>query len=153
MELVESVLKQVEIVIRGDSTKFSIDKVKLLDSAINLYKWSSSGDAASMSSNSDSTEREKFAAIAIKMHNKARNLTAENNHDLRGLLKATAAWLLLHFSKQTIGSFSTIVKLLARAGGALKEFRQFRTEALQCCIGATNTYTRMSTAALEKGDT
>lgn len=150
MDLIDDILKKVEIIIRGDNLRQPVDKVHLTKSAAMLFDWASSPAAKDLSDCSDPSTKETFVAAAIKLHNKGRNLQSSNSSDLKKLLKSSSAWILLNFTKQTINSFCTVVKLLSRASQDLKDSSNLKLQSLKCSQGATNTFSRLSCATLEK---
>ncbi len=126
-----------------------LDNERLMKLGSEIFNWASSKDTAEISTQLNQPQREDFASYGIKIHNKVRNLTGSTYSNFRGILKASAAWILVNFSKSNPVGVSTIVKLLSRSSQDLKE-GPFVAEALLCCEGAVDLWNRSSVATLEK---
>lgn len=150
MERIENALKMVEKLMRGGIT----NQIQMngndssINQANNLFLWAISSQAAE--EELKQTERDLFVSSAIKLHNKARNLTSAAFDELRALLKAAAAWIIVKFNKETSNSLCSVIKLLSKASQELRQFDVHVDHSLQCSVAAASMFARLSVPALVK---
>ena len=110
MENLEDIFKLVDHLLRGKPADSKVDQ--LLRLGMTLVDWAVTLDVNS--SPIAQSKREEIVAVAIKIHNKARNLPTDLYGPVRSVLKTAAAWMLFHFSKKTPAAICMILKLLSR---------------------------------------
>jgi hypothetical protein len=101
-----------------------------------------------------------YVELAVKLHNKVRNLNLPMLSIAKNLLRATAAWMFILFGEKTSKILSIIIKLLSKSGEELCRHEETKSYGLNCfnaCIvlwktsGEVPTYDQLP--ALELQDT
>lgn len=102
----------------------------MIERGVRLLEWSSTKEIRS----AEKSEKDVFIALAVKLYNKVRTLTAEPYREIRTLLKAGATWLLNRYSESTPSGLCTIIKLFSRCGQDLQEFIRTKPYSVGCLI-------------------
>jgi hypothetical protein len=147
----EELSRHVETIIRGSASSLAKHaRDSILEVGTNLFSAISSENFTAIYSKLEILESELYTTAAVKLHNKARNLTNESFHDIRGLLRGVAAWILIYFSKSSSAGKCTIIKLLSKSNQDLQQFENFRNFALKCCVGVAKMWSELNQYALNK---
>lgn len=144
--LVAKAEKNIELIIRGGSTSNLTDNGVLLNTMRDLFD-----HLTSPTLEQKFTEAEDKTArvnIAVRLHNKVRNLAPAVHAELRAIAKACAAWMLMLFNQPVPKSLCAVIKLLSRAGQEMQPFSE--AIALKCCGAATGLWTRISVQTLSQ---
>lgn len=162
MEIVENILKKVEIIIRGSQNRN--DNHELINLANNVFDIFSkeykstynnnkisnhdinfiddNTDFSNNSSNESKEVKDKYLQMAILLHNKARNLIQSTFLELRAILKAVSACILYNYSSPSTKSMIMCIKLLTRSGQELNIIRNQKERSFLCYISATNIWSK-----------
>ena len=120
---VESILKQLEARFRGEKKSIAADH-DMLNLSYEIFEkcHTDSESETPMKSfvsplllNLDADGRKHWLSIAIKIHNKIRNLSSIHYVEVKNVLKAAAAIMISVYGEETPKSICIAIKLLSKA--------------------------------------
>jgi hypothetical protein len=145
------IIQQLEIIIRNGATGVdSKENADLLHEAYKLCIWYSRDDPATLLGGMDSENIANHVSFAVKLHNKARNLTAPLHAELRTILKAAAAWMLSVYSDKTPKISSVIIKLLSKASQEITLLNNKEDLSLKAANAAIAAWLSSNQIAMQK---
>lgn len=153
---IEHILQQVESLLRGGAQSAASSVIHELQlRSRRAMVWFSSPSADEDFNNCDENKRADNLSLAVKLHNKARNLTAPACAEIRTYLKATAAWMLCHYGTNGKAAkvLSIAVNTLSKCGRELESYGVDADITLQCLYGSVSNWSRMSSLSLHKSFT
>jgi hypothetical protein len=148
--LVESVILQVEGVLRGGSIIDQLCYEKLKTESLTLLKHYSSRDAIEEFESCDHEQKAKMLALAVKLHNKARNLTNLAYISIRTYLKASAGWILSLYGGDNVKVLTSVITLLSKAGHELSSCEGQSEMAIVCLMGSKAFWNRAVSLSIQK---
>lgn len=93
---------------------------------------------------------EEIINLAIKLHNKVRNLpSCAQNLELRNILKAASGYMLANHGRNNAKIITPAVKILSSAGKELQRCENAQVASLLCTTSAIQLWTEMSTAIMQ----
>jgi hypothetical protein len=154
---VDQVEKQVEYLVRGGTGRRAgqLDSPTLLKTVKQVFDLATTNEIKEAARCLDEAGKMARVNVAVRLHNKARNLAPGVNQgkyvnnilyvcnpldfdlsatDLKSLVRALAAWLIFLFTEATPKALCTLLKLLSRAVNEVQD--NFLDVALQCCGAA-----------------
>ena len=151
IEKVEVILKHLDVLIRGGSRNRDIEQDQQIENlSRRIFEWASSAEGFSSAQALPEETKSLHAATAVKLHNKARTLAPSCLPELRAMLKAVSGWLLYNFHPHTPKAMLTVIKLVARSAQDLRQFEQYRRQALVCSIATGEFWSKINEAALSR---
>lgn len=141
---VDVVFKQVEGLLRNANSKAISDTARI---SLRLLNWFSSLDAADEVYSLSDKQKSSHLEIAVKLHNKARNLVAAPLTEVRTLLKATSAWMLTLYGGEKAKTYVAAIKILSKCG---QEFSTLHpTIAQQCFMSTIDNWKKASNKSIQ----
>lgn len=125
---IDNVLKRLETLLRSSQSRASSHEVQeLVGYARRIFEYFhdvvvNKREEVQVENSND------YVELAVKLHNKVRNLNAPILSIAKNLLRASAAWMFILFGEKTSKILSIIIKLLSKSGEEL--CRQEDTKAL-----------------------
>lgn len=144
---VEPCIQKVEQLLRGGGAAGSV-ATELRKEAVELLSWYSSTAAIDEFEDSSDSTKSEMLALAVKLHNKARNLTSQAHGTIRTCLKATAAWMLSIYGGDKSKVLSAVTSILSKSGEELASMDEFAEPALKCLSGTILYWNRASALSL-----
>jgi len=143
-EEVDAVFKHVEGLLRNANIKAISDTARI---AMKLLHWFSSLDAADEVYSLSDKQKSSHLEIAVKLHNKARNLVAAPLTEVRTLLKATSAWMLTLYGGEKAKTYVAAIKILSKCG---QEFSAVHPMiAQQCFLSTIDNWKKASSKSIQ----
>jgi hypothetical protein len=119
MELYETIVKQLECIMRGKR----IDENSLLSQSEELFEWSINEYKTKgiQGTHFDKEVQQKFIDLAVKLHNKSKSvhLNSKIFSEIITNLKASAAWILTTYAHANTKFVIMFIRLHCRAGSEL----------------------------------
>ena len=141
---VDVVFKQVEGLLRNANSKAISDTARI---SARLLNWFSSLDAADEVYSLSDKQKSSHLEIAVKLHNKARNLVAVPLTEVRTLLKATSAWMLTLYGGEKAKTYVAAIKILSKCG---QEFSALHpTIAQQCFLSTIDNWKKATSKSIQ----
>lgn len=112
---IDKIMSKLELLLRGGQSKIQSNEIQellILSNKIYLFFF----NIVSKGNEYNSNQKNQFLELAVKLHNKARNLTSQNLTEIRTILKASCAWMFIIFGDKNSKILSTIIKLLTKCG-------------------------------------
>mmetsp|Transcript_14011 Transcript_14011/g.23313 ORF Transcript_14011/g.23313 Transcript_14011/m.23313 type:complete len:290 (-) Transcript_14011:267-1136(-) len=152
IEQVKNLTKQVEMLLRGGSTSVIQSTLQELHAtAPNLLRSFYEKDATDFDSeNLDAAMRSDYITVATKLYNKARNLTAPSQIEIRSYLKAICAWLMSIYGDEKANAISSIIKIMGKAGQEMVAFENSQDLACSCSSSAIALWKRGVSISFQK---
>ena len=151
IEDIEACMLKLEQCLRGGGAQMqSALMVDLNTQATQFLSWFSSGKAVEEYESYNDSNKADMLALAVKLHNKARNLTSSTYSDVRTKLKATAAWMLSLYGGDKSKVFSVVISILSKAGEELSNSESNAELALRCLSGSILHWNRATSLSLHK---
>ena len=129
---VASLTQKLEVLMRGGTSGNTLDLNSMKAESYSLLERLSSLPIAQVLSSIAPDKKNDIMGIAVKLHNKARNLAATTQLEMKSVLKACAAWLLYHCGEDKIKVLSTVIKIFSKAGQELLQFQSQQNNTIQC---------------------
>jgi hypothetical protein len=148
---IEPCVQLVEQLLRGAVPAGSI-AVDLRKKAVNLLSWYSTSQAIDEFESCGDSEKSDALAMAVKLHNKSRNLTSPVHAEIRTSLKATSAWMLSLYGGDKIKVLSAVISILSKSGEELSliDDHDHAELAVKCLSGAVIYWNRVVALSLHK---
>lgn len=141
---VDVVFKQVEGLLRNANSKAISDTARI---SMRLLNWFSSLDAADEVYSLSDKQKSSHLELAVKLHNKARNLVAAPLTEVRTLLKATSAWMLTLYGGEKAKTYVAAIKILSKCG---QEFSALHPAiAQQCFLSTIDNWKKASSKSIQ----
>ena len=157
---IDTVLKKLEVFLRSSQSKADPQEIQeLVGYAYRIFDYFhnvvvNKKEEVRVDNNQD------YVELAVKLHNKVRNMTVPSLSIAKNLLRACAAWMFILFGDKTSKILSIIIKLLSKSGEDLCRCEETKAYGLHCfnaCIilwkssGDVNLYDQLP--ALDLQDT
>ena len=131
---VDNIIQQVEVLLRGGANNSLIQDLVQLSQKLLLHF--SSNNAIAEFERCNEKERTENLTLAVKLHNKARNLSSPSHAQIRAHMKAAAAWMLALYGGDKCKVLSVVITLLSKAGQEIVGFEGNSELALKCYEGS-----------------
>jgi hypothetical protein len=146
---IEPCIQQVELLLRGGGATGTIVQ-ELKKASHRLLTWYSSPKNLEEYESATESERTETMGLAIKLHNKARNLTSPAHAEIRTCLKATAAWMLSVYGGDKIKVMFAATTILSKAGEELANADIYPDLAEKCLSGSILFWNRTISLSMHK---
>jgi hypothetical protein len=148
LKQVETIVKLVEILLRGGSLneKSAQDSNILLNESYSVLKWYSCGNQPIPSD----IERKDGLNLAIKLHNKSKNLTSNSQVQLKNILKAISGHMLLFYGDNSPKVFCPVIKILTVAGKDLQHCAPALDTSFQCLSAVVKIWSMSNITAIQQ---
>lgn len=136
MDKVIKLIKSVETLLRSGNVGGKDCLGDMLRESQTLFEWFISQEALQEAVKLNTATRTSHVSLAVKLHNKARNLTSATYAEIKPLLKAVSAAMLSVYSDKNPKIVAIILKLFSKAAQELQARCSTQQLAYQCCITA-----------------
>ncbi|KAJ1439677.1 hypothetical protein B484DRAFT_171938 [Ochromonadaceae sp. CCMP2298] len=149
IDRVNNIIQQVEAIMRGGGNANAMQSISisLKENAKDLLTLIS---ASIPDSAGTSEDKEGKLASAVKLHNKARNLTSQCHTEARCYLKAIAAWMFLRYGEQKASVHGIVIKLLSKSGQEMMTMAEGQELAGTCLSTAVQLWNTGASLSFQK---
>lgn len=145
---VDIIIQKIETLLRGGAHSSLTGELHQL--ARSLLIWLASDKASDEYESSNDITRSEMLTSAVKLHNKARNLSMQSLGELRAILKASAGWILSIYGGEKPKVLAVVITLLSKSGQELIEFGRDVTIGLNCLSRAISMWTTAASLHIQK---
>lgn len=137
-QVLESVAARIEVLLRNGTAKLpEKDYESLKEDAYSLYNmFQESGQYSNGVKAMSETERNRLLDLAVKLHNKCRNLSS-SHLEVRAILRASCAWMFATFGDRHYRVSIIVMKLMRKSGDDMHLVGNSKY-ALECWVAASN---------------
>lgn len=148
---VEQILLQLELLLRGGAQSVHINVINELNVlSRKVLLWFSASDAGAVYTADNDNHRTEVLALAVKLHNKVRNLTTSACGEIKTNLKAAAAWMLCLYGGKNAKVLSVAVNVLSKSGRELEHYGSDSDLVLRCLSGSMLYWMHVGSLSIHK---
>jgi hypothetical protein len=141
----------VEVLIRGGiQSKLDSEKEIIIELGLQTLNWVSSCEINEFANSCNQTEKDEYVNLAIKLHNKVRNLSSDSYKVTQTILKACSAWTLLAFSQMKPAGIGMMIKLFSRVSNDAQHIDKLQNHILSSCQQVTSLWGKLDLESLSE---